>query len=606
MKKFLSILSAIIVIMAIMCVSAFAIDDAEYIALGEYCSGQITDSNTKDTYEFTLSSASRINIDLKAGIYKTDYYLYDANGNKVWSKTWQYWNDVTELYTMNENVDLTKGTYYFSVCKNSGTGDYNFKITAKSAGESFSETGFGTNNSIMTSNTIGFSKNYKGQIAVNDDKDIYKFTLDSSSRIDINLKAGIHKTDYYLYDANGNKIWSKTWQYWNDNTKQYQLNEIINLTRGTYYFSVCRNDGTGNYNFTITAKSAGENFSETGYGTNNEIANASPIKIRTKYNGQIAANDDTDIYKFVLKNSATIQINLVAGIYKTNYYLYDANGNEIWSKTWQYWNDNTKQYQLKETIDLAKGTYYFSVCRNEGTGNYVFAINCNHKYDNVYTYKCSVCGYTVKTPTLRKTGSVLYYYKNGVLDKSNTLVKYGEKLYHVKGGKYVQDTTLVNYGGKLLYVRNGIYTKATTLVNYGGKLLYVKNGVYTKATTLVNYGGKLLYAKNGVYTKATTLVKYGTKLYFIKNGAYTKATTLVNYGGKLLYVKNGIYTKATTLVNYGGKLLYIRNGIYTKATTLVKYGSKYYYVKNGVMNPKFSGKVRIGTKVYTIRKGAVI
>ena len=201
------------------------------------------------------------------------------------------------------------------------------------------------------------------------------------------------------------------------------------------------------------------------------------------------------------------------------------------------------------------------------TWHYNYVPECEtHTYDNDADTICNVCN--------------AKGYPGG-----NTLYKIGTKYYHVVDRKIVKDTTLVLYGGKYLYVKDGVYTKDTTLVKYNGKYLYVKNGVYTKATTLVKYGGKYLYVKNGVYTKGTTLV---------------------SYGGKYLYVKNGVYTKATTLVKYNGKWLYVKNGVYTKATTLVKYGNKYYYVKNGVMNSAFSGKVKIGTKTYTIKKGAVV
>ncbi len=402
MKRTIALLLAVIMTMAVLPFTAFAagnsVADATPISLGATYTGSITDDNTKDMYKFTLNFSSKININLEASIYRTNYYLYDANGNTVWKRESQYCNNLTNLYALNEDIDLTKGTYYFAVCKNSGTGSYNFKITVTSANESFSETQDGTNNAVATASTIGFSTKYYGQIAVNDATDIYKFALNSSSKININLEASIYRTNYYLYDANGNTVWKRESQYCNNVTNLYTLNEDIDLTKGTYYFAVCKNSGTGNYNFKITAISANESFSETQGGINNSVDTASSIKLGTKYYGQIATNDDKDIYKFTLNSSGEINIAIESYVPKYSCYLYNSSGNTIWDYH-LFWGGDSEKSTLEEKFDLESGTYYFAVCKNS-TGNYNFSVNCLHKFNN---YTCGVCGYTIKHFTITYT-----------------------------------------------------------------------------------------------------------------------------------------------------------------------------------------------------------
>ena len=221
------------------------------INLNTSYAGTISSTNTADYYKFTLSTSGRVNVRITAYIYRTNYYIYDAKGNAVWEKTWQYWNSISEEYNLDENVDLTSGTYYFAVEQGSGTGDYNFMLSFTSANESFEETSGGLNNSIATASGISIGTIYLGQIACNDAKDIYKFTLSTSGRVNVRITAYIYRTNYYIYDAKGNAVWEKTWQYWNSTSEEYNLDENVDLTSGTYYFAIEQGSGTGNYNFSI-------------------------------------------------------------------------------------------------------------------------------------------------------------------------------------------------------------------------------------------------------------------------------------------------------------------------------------------------------------------
>lgn len=82
------------------------------------------------------------------------------------------------MISTKETIDLTKGTYYFVVERDgSYTGNYSFKLDFNSAGESFTETGSGSNNTMSSANTINVNNKYNGQIAKNDEKDFYRFTL---------------------------------------------------------------------------------------------------------------------------------------------------------------------------------------------------------------------------------------------------------------------------------------------------------------------------------------------------------------------------------------------------------------------------------------------
>ena len=465
LRKCISFLMAIIMISSIVII-AFAAGDtmqsATSINLNTSYSGSITNTNTKDYYKVTLSTSGRVNVRITAYIYETDYYIYDANGNKVWEKTYQYWNGTSEEYNLDENVDLTSGTYYFAVQQRSGTGNYNFKLSFTNANESFNETAGGTNNSIATASAISTGKTYYGQIACNDSKDIYKVTLSTSGRVNVRITAYIYETDYFIYDTDGNKVWEKTYQYWNDTSEEYNLDENVDLTSGTYYFSVQQHGSTGNYNFKLSFTGANESFNETTGGINNTTATASAISTGTTYYGQIACNDSKDIYKFTLSRSGKVNIRLTAYIYETDYYIYDANGNKVWEKTYQYWNSTSEEYNLDENVDLTSGTYYFSVQQHSGTGNYNFLIGgTNNPCSNGHTWgsfavikqptctepgtknrTCTVCSVTESVP-IEALG---HNWDSGTITKPATMNETGTRTYTCSRCRTTRTETIPKLG----------------------------------------------------------------------------------------------------------------------------------------------------------------
>ena len=210
--------------------------------------------------------------------------------------------------------------------------------------------------SMSNATSISFGQSYSDSITDSSTQDFYKFTMSSSGKINIKLTAYIYCSSYYIYDSNGKDVWHLTSKYWNDVSKQYDMDETVDLTSGTYYFAVKQSYGTGNYNFKMTFSSANESFKETTGGTNNTITAASSISTDSNYYGQIANNDDCDFYKFTLSTSGSIRIKLTAYIYCSSYYIYDSNGKDVWRLPSRYWNDVSKIYDMDENIDLSSGT----------------------------------------------------------------------------------------------------------------------------------------------------------------------------------------------------------------------------------------------------------
>lgn len=269
MKKILSIILVALIVFSSFGVSASAAGDsisaATSINLGTKYSSSITSSSTKDYFKFTLSTSGRINLSLSASIKYAYFYIYDSDGDEVWRTGGIEWNSTTELISLNRSIDLTSGTYYFCVKQGlSYTGNYNFKLSFTSAGESFKETQGGNNNLTSTADSISLGTKYYGQIASNDTKDFYKFTVSSSGTVNISVSASIRYSFYYVYDSSASQVWSSSGMTWNSSTELLTLTKSLTLSSGTYYFCVKQgNSDTGNYNFKITSSSSGSSSSSS-------------------------------------------------------------------------------------------------------------------------------------------------------------------------------------------------------------------------------------------------------------------------------------------------------------------------------------------------------
>ncbi|MBQ6380651.1 MAG: hypothetical protein IJJ41_03495, partial [Clostridia bacterium] len=200
MKKIRKQMSVLMIILTIISVGGFrvsalgagnSISNSTAISLEKNYSGTITADNTQDFYNFSIPSSGRITLELNSYMKYIRYDVYNSSGTSIWDgDTYWEWDETSGVGQKFVDIDLTQGTYYFSAKRNeSNNGIYRFKISFTSANEGFSETGTGTNNTLQTANSISLSNLYRGQIALNDDKDFYKFSISSSGRITLELNS---------------------------------------------------------------------------------------------------------------------------------------------------------------------------------------------------------------------------------------------------------------------------------------------------------------------------------------------------------------------------------------------------------------------------------
>ena len=215
--------------------------------------GQIATNDDKDFYKIDLAISGTCTLHSNANMHYLDYVVYDENGMEIWRRNGE-WNSSSEQIALNETLALTSGIYYVGIIKRYGsTGTYSFNIGFASAEENFKESQGGSDNTMDLANAIRMNTTYLGQIAINDEKDFYKFSLVADDTVHIYAESYMNYVRYKLFRKNGEQVWEKE-VCWDSSSKRGVLNKEIDLTAGDYYFEVEKCYGcAGNYSFKLSA-----------------------------------------------------------------------------------------------------------------------------------------------------------------------------------------------------------------------------------------------------------------------------------------------------------------------------------------------------------------
>lgn len=412
---------------------AEAISKATPYTVGTNITGALAEGGEdQQYYMFNLQSSGAIHLTGSAYMNSNYVYIYDESALELWSKTC-YWNSTSEVISYDETIYLTSGTYYFCIRKSNYYGSYNLNISFESSNETFIEKNGGSNNSLNDANTINVhGTTYIGQMAINDEKDFYKFDLTNSGKVSFNATfLNMEYVSWKIYGQDGFELCSEQ-PYWNSTTKNIAVDEDIYLNSGSYYLVISeRYERYGKYSFSLTYTSSNETFSEKAGGSNNGIETASELILSHNYNGVLTLDDDKDFYRFTVGTSQTLTIVSDLQMEYAGIKLYDSNGNEIWSES-PYWNSITQTISFSRKTVLERGTYYLAIVQSYGRcGNYTLSIspltqeNCSHdEYDQQWVdatyfskgytkHTCKDCGYTYKDnyqPVKKLSQEYLYSY----------------------------------------------------------------------------------------------------------------------------------------------------------------------------------------------------
>jgi len=350
-------------------------EKTETVSIYDAVTGTVTENGEPIRYDLPLTESGKVTINFKGkGIDTVKLKLYDEDGQEFWSE-YPNWNSTSKQIAYKDELYLAAGNYSMTISKYYGVGDYELSVDFKSSGESFAETHGGSNNTFDDPSKIELDSVYWGQLALNDELDNYMFTLDEAGYIALSYKAqNIDTVRLKLYNEDGQEIWGES-ASWNSTSKQISYKSDIELTAGTYYFGVARYYGYGDYEIGIDFYGAGESFEEEQGGSDNTFDEANELSFGTEYVGQLAINDEIDNYTFELEDAKGIKINLKASkVERIQLKIYDEDGQEVWAES-AGWNGTSKQISYEQEVLIEPGTYYLSVSRYYGYGDYTLELS---------------------------------------------------------------------------------------------------------------------------------------------------------------------------------------------------------------------------------------
>lgn len=491
-------------------------------------------------FSFELPSSGKVSIQLDSFLSWASLYIYDEQ-TKRWESGSLGRNYQTGSYNGKKEIHLTKGMYYLCVegSNNEATAaSYSFKMSFTSAGESFTETAGGTNNAPNSASAISIGTNYKGQIAENDEKDFYQFSIPASGKVTAQVTSYLNWTSWRIYGADATPIYENTSNRRDDTTGRYYESRALYLTKGTYFFELDGGGSTGNYNFTLRYASSGESFTETGNGTNNSIETASAISMGKTYKGQVARNDEKDFYRFSA-SAGKLALRMISDAYSVGWYIYDQNGNKVESGS-LYRDDSSQKGNLQKTISLpSSGVYYLCIERyGYDGGDYSFSVS-------KYTTKITARSYT-------KTYGAPSFYIEATASDDETLTFSSSNSKVTSVDAYSGWTTIGNPGKATITIRaqgtNASKKITITVKPQKAALTKVKHGkkslkaIWKRDAKATGY--EVVVAQNSKFTK-------GKKTAVISKNKSTAKTFKKLKSKKTYYVKVRAYKKSGKTKIYG-------------------------------------------------------
>lgn len=520
------------------------------LTLGTEISGKISGASETKSYQFTLPKSGRATFKISSYVSYT-IKIIDAAGKSVWEeagvcgKTAGYLEDTL-------TVDLTKGTYYmeFTGISLSGISLPNSAADATKGtwkiGTSFAGidvTYPEPNNNSSQASALAFQKYITGQIAVNDDRDIYKINLTSAGRLNIDVTSYMKYYTMDLSDKDGKRVWMSDRNTWNESMGKRSDSHQIDLTDGVYYLEITGkkainplpteklDKSTGTYQFRVNFQNAKVNHKEP----NNDDASACEIGSGTVVRGQIALNDSCDVFYFNVTEKRDVKINVTSYMKYYCIYVYDSNGNQKLKDEDNVWNTGSGNRKDNYTVSLGKGKYYLKITGNARsnynpyTGNYTLKATYKDKKNikDAKVSKISSQAYTGKviTPkvTVKYKGTTLKLNRDYTISTSQK--KIGSAKLTLKGKGNYTGTKQVTFKivpkkPSLSKVKNS--KSKTAVITWKRDKNVTGYEIYRSTNKNKNYKKIKTVAKNKTTSYSNTGLKKN-KTYYYKIRSYKKS-----------------------------------------------------------------------------------
>ena len=341
------------------------------------------------------------------------------------------------------------------------------------------------NNSFGTAKKVKFSTVYNESLSGTGEKDYYNFTIASSGRVELAVTTPMKWMDINLYDTNTSLLWMEYLQ-WESVPGTYVT--TFDLAKGTYYLVLGEDGDIGSYSFKMTFQNAGETYAEDF--SNNLMEGADALTLNKPFNGQLAINDEMDLYTFTLAASDTLYVTVTSKMRYVYMNLYNSAGSLIWEVNPE-WNSSTKTMDFTRMTSLSAGKYYLRISR-DGVHTGPYSIQVVTSFSPTPT---PIPGTPTPTPTPVPPA------KAGLLINKSTATLYAGDV-EAKYSKTVLRTMLTGLSGTVKF--KSANKNIVTVSSIG--VITAKAKGTTKVTAYIKTGGKTYKKKCTVTVLEPSLI----------------------------------------------------------------------------------------------------
>ncbi|MCR5794395.1 MAG: hypothetical protein K6G61_03455 [Solobacterium sp.] len=527
--------------------------NASASVIGKAYTGQFAENDDTDVYKMKLTKSGNIKLVFNSQLEKAKIYVKSVSNNE---ETHVWGSEYPEMGKTVYYMDLTAGMYYLYVERYYGNGTYKFATVFTDSEESFPENLTKHNNTQANASASVINKAYAGQIALNDDSDVYKMKLAKSGRIKLVFNSQMTRARIYISKFVNNEE-SNVW--YPDQPDKGRTIYYIDLTAGMYYIHIDNYwyGYTGTYKFSTAFTDAEESFPENLTTHNDTFANASKSVINAAYNGQIAENDGEDVYKLKLTKSGRLKLALNSQVTKLRINVSRViNNNESFVWDSQYPAKGKTSY----TLDFVPGVYYLHVYQNTGTGPYKFSTKFTASGETFTADNNTYSAASKLDAGVKVTGHLAF---NDYSDVYKIKVPAGGAL------KIVYSTTQISKGEIFIYKDNNNSESSTGYYWYPG----LNTTTYT--TEPLEYGTYYIHVQ-----------KYYNSYDPQYNGKFTLTVSKTKgwyKSGNNWYYAGSDYAVKTGWFKVGGKWYYANSdGVMQTGWQTIK-NKRYYFASTGEM-----------------------
>lgn len=320
-------------------------------------------ADTQDFYHFTLATAGNFRLAMTGLTADADVQLLNSSGEVIGSSTAA--SNISEAIAIN---GLAAGGYYVRVYQYAGNTNYSLQLRSEAIAAPD-----GAGNTLATARSMGMltatTQVFNDFVGTADPDDYYRFTLGSTSDINVLLDGMTSDADIELLSSTGSVISQSLASGATPDSIDFD-----NLAAGTYYLHVNQFSGDTNYRLSVAAQAALDpagNTSAQAYNLGLIGATA-----RTT-SGFVGSGDTSDWYSFNTAYTSNFRLNMSGMSSDADVRLVAADGTTVLSSS-------TAAGSAAETIvfnNLAAGNYYVQVYQYAGNTNYNLSLQAQTQVD---------------------------------------------------------------------------------------------------------------------------------------------------------------------------------------------------------------------------------